>query len=227
MALILNIETATEISSVCIAKGDKVLAIRESTEAMTHARETTILIEDCLKEANIALTEVDAIAVSIGPGSYTALRVGSSISKGICYALDIPLIGVSTLKSLAFASAKQMKGDYYCPMIDARRKEVYTATYNNAFTIIKEDNATVLTPDYIDESGWQGKVVCSGNGAPKFREMVKEDKYLFPAINCSAEHIAPLAYIAYQQGKFEDLAYFEPVYLKPPNITKSNKKLLA
>ena len=104
MALILNIETATEISSVCIAKGDKVLAIRESTEAMTHARETTILIEDCLKEANIALTEVDAIAVSIGPGSYTALRVGSSISKGICYALDIPIDRCFYFKITSFCS---------------------------------------------------------------------------------------------------------------------------
>ena len=226
MALILNIETATEISSVCIAKGEKVLAIKESTQTMSHARETTILIEACLKAANIALTNVDAIAVSIGPGSYTALRVGSSIAKGICYALDLPLIGISTLKSLAFAASEQMKGDYYCPMIDARRKEVYTATYNSALTIIKQESATVLTPDYIEESGWQGKLVFSGNGAPKFKDMVRGERYHFPAISCSAAYIAPLAYVAYHQGKFEDLAYFEPVYLKPPNITKSNKKLL-
>ncbi len=227
MAHILNIETATEISSVCISHGERVLAFKESTEGMAHARATTLLIEACLEAAKLAITDLDAVAISSGPGSYTALRVGSSIAKGICYALDLPLISISTLESLAIAASKLKEGDFYCPMIDARRNEVYTATYNSNFTRVKEASATILTPDYIDRNGWQGKAIFSGNGASKFSTMVERSDYTFTDVYCSSKHIAPLAFLAYQQKNFQEIAYFEPIYLKPPNITKSKKKLLS
>jgi len=225
MALILNIETATETSSVCLAQNDKILSIKESRESMAHARETTLLIEACMKEAGLSIANLDAVAVSSGPGSYTALRVGSSIAKGICYAKDIPLISVSTLQSLALASAKQLNGEFYCPMIDARRKEVYTALYNNEITDAVPCSAEVLTPAFIAQLTKMGKGVFSGNGAFKLAEMIENPSFQYTKINCSSEHLVPISVRAFQYKKFQDIAYFEPTYLKPPNITVSKKRL--
>lgn len=225
MALILNIETATEIGSVCVAKDGKVLSTKESNEQMVHARDTTLMIAACLKEVGILISELDAIALSQGPGSYTALRVGSSTAKGICYAMDIPLISISTLESLALASAELSLGDFYCPMIDARRKEVYTAIYNNKFTEILPCSAVILTDDFIADLSLKSRIVFSGNGAPKLQEITTPANFIHTNIRCSAMHLSPLSINAFREKNFVDIAYFEPTYLKPPNITKSKKKL--
>jgi len=121
MAIILNIETATDIGSVCISKGEKILASKDGSSTFSHAKETTLMIEACLAEAAISMQDLGAIAISRGPGSYTSLRIGTSIAKGICYALDKPLIAINTLESLAFAASKIEQGAIYAPMIDARR----------------------------------------------------------------------------------------------------------
>ena len=226
MSIILNIETATELSSVCISKDQEVLAIKEGSGPMKHSQEITLLIQDCLSTIGITFAQLDAVAVSKGPGSYTALRVGTSVAKGICYAVDIPLIGVDTLKSMAVASAAQVAADFYCPMIDARRKEVYMALYNNDITELKPCQAAILDQDSFGQDVSVGqKIVFSGNGSPKFEEMILRPEFVFTNIVCKASNLVPLALEAYKAKKFVSVAYFEPTYLKPPNITIPKKRL--
>ena len=222
MAKILHIETSTDISSVCISEDGQLSSLKESINAMAHAKEGTLLIEACLKEANLSFQQLDAVALSEGPGSYTALRVGSSIAKGICYAMDIPLIAISTLKSLALAASKKIKADFYCPMIDARRKEVYMAFYNNELSELMEVQAKILdTASFSQEISVTESLVFCGNGSGKFQEMTEQPNFLFVDLVCSAQHLIPLAEEAFYHKNFESLAYFEPTYLKPPNITLS------
>lgn len=226
MAKILNIETSTNISSICISEFGNILSKKESTNAMAHAKEGTLLIEACMNAASIAFHQLDAVAVSKGPGSYTALRVGSSIAKGICYATDIPLIAVDTLKSLATAAATKLVGDFYCPMIDARRKEVYMAFYNKDITELQEVQAKILDEtSFTQEVSDQATIVFCGNGSTKFQAMTQQSNFLFLDLVCAAQHLVPLSERAFQSGAFESLAYFEPTYLKPPNITVAKKKL--
>ena len=130
MAIILNIETATDIGSVCLSRGKEVLAVKQGTTTFSHAKETTLMIDHCLTEAGLTMQDLNAVAISSGPGSYTSLRIGTSVAKGICYALDKPLIAVNTLEALALAASKVSDGAIYAPMIDARRMEVYTTFYD-------------------------------------------------------------------------------------------------
>jgi len=225
MAIILNIETATEISSVCIASGKNILSIKESEEPMVHTRETTQLIESCLKQAGLKIEQLEAVAVSSGPGSYTALRVGSSVAKGICYAQDIPLLAISTLQSLALGASTIDKGDFYCPMIDARRKEVYLEIYNNMMTSVSACTPQILTLEFIEELAEKGRIIFAGNGAIKFATMSTRPNFIFTNILCSSKHLVLLSAEAFERKNFADTAYFEPIYLKPPNITTSKKRL--
>ncbi len=226
MPILLNIETATEISSVCLSKGDQILSLQESRVSMSHSEVTTLLIDACLKETGIAFQEINGVTISKGPGSYTALRVGSSVAKGICYALDKPLIAIDTLETLAWASKQIKQGDYYCPMIDARRKEVYMSFYNNKFTCLKVPQPLILDETTFSSEIASGKtIVFSGNGSSKFKDMNDRENFVFSEVFCSATHLVPLAVKSFEKKQFESLAYFEPIYLKPPNITIPKKKL--
>ena len=226
MPILLNIETATEVSSVCLSKGEQILSLQESTVSMSHSQVTTLLIDACLKETGITFQEIDGVVVSKGPGSYTALRVGSSVAKGICYALNKPLIAIDTLEALAWASKQINKGDYYCPMIDARRKEVYMSFYNNKFACLKVPQPLVLDETTFSSETANGKtIVFSGNGSPKFKDMNKGENFVFSDVFCSAAYLVPLAVKSFEKKQFESLAYFQPTYLKPPNITIPKKKL--
>ena len=226
MAFILNIETATDIGSVCVSKGEQVLAVKKGSATFSHAKETTLMIEACLLAAGITLEELAAVAISRGPGSYTSLRIGTSIAKGICYALDKPLIAINTLESLAVTAAKIAEGDIYAPMIDARRMEVYTAFYNGQLSC-----TLPMQPMILDEKTFesdlnaQKRIVFAGNGAAKIKKVVDSQHFVFTDLLCSAENLVPLAYKAYQTRQYESVAYFVPDYLKPPNIT-TPKKLL-
>jgi len=226
MAIILNIETATDIGSVCLSEGKKILANVKCTAPFSHSKETTIMIENCLKEARLTLEDIDAIAISRGPGSYTSLRIGTSIAKGMCYALEKPMIAVDTLQSMALAAKKIAKGDYYMPMIDARRMEVYTAFYDEKMICKQETHALIM-----DENTFSAKlankktIIFAGNGAEKLKKAVDSPQFIFTPIRCAAEHLVPLAVEAYKSGIFESIAYFEPDYLKPPNITTPKKVL--
>jgi tRNA threonylcarbamoyladenosine biosynthesis protein TsaB len=227
MALILNIETATDICSICISKDDEVLVIKEAEKEYSHTAVITLLIQQCFAETGFTLQQLDAIAVSKGPGSYTSLRVGSSTAKGICYALDKPMIAIDTLKSIALATAKNKKQEtYYAPMIDARRMEVYTSLYDKEMNIIKETHAKIIDEHSFQEYFEKGhSIIFSGNGAPKCQSVIKSPNAIFSSEICSAANLAPFSFLAFQQKDFCDVAYFSPSYFKSPNITIPRKTL--
>ena len=228
MAYILNIESATSICSVCISQNGELISIHE-TEANKHASEITLMIDKCLVEVGLKVTDLSAVAISNGPGSYTSLRVGASTAKGICYALNIPMIAVDTLQSLAMASYLEVRdvAAFYCAMIDARRMEVYSAIYK------MEDgnmiNVEPMSPLIVDEQTFKrflkmGKrLIFSGNGATKCQPLIGSDGTFFSDKVCSSLNMIPLSTAHFEMANFVDVAYHTPLYLKAPNITKSKK----
>jgi len=228
MALLLCIETATERCSIGLSLDGVLLALKNSEQPYSHTARITLLIDDCLKSAGQKMEAIDAVAVSSGPGSYTALRVGTAVAKGICFARDLPLLSVDTLQSLALASVRESDGpqNAYFPMIDARRMEVYAALFDREGRRKEDTRSIILTEDSLQPYFDVGDtLVFSGNGAHKAKQVVRTSKAVFRPIICDAEHLIPLAHEAFQQGNFEDLAYYAPLYLKPPNITKPRKRL--
>ena len=213
MALILNIETATKNCSVALSKDGKTLAIREIAEQnFSHAEKLHVFIEELLLETNVALKEVKAIAVSQGPGSYTGLRIGVSAAKGLCYALSIPLIAVDTLEILA--RKIQISSGIILPMIDARRLEVYCAFFDSNYAKIRETKAEI-----IDENSFQEEteiIHLIGDGAIKFKEILTDKKFkYYPEIQLpSAAEMSLISFQKFKNNQFEDVAYFEPFYLK-------------
>jgi len=227
MSLILNIETATEVCSVCLSQNGAALALRESTNAQDHAAQITLMIADCFREAGLKLAALDAVAVSDGPGSYTSLRIGLATAKGICYALDKPLIAVSTLQAIAWAASLEIPdAGIYVPMIDARRMEVYLQPFYGDNHPIGEAEACILHPALFDPWLQAGKsVVCAGNGSDKAQAMLVGAGVSFSGVRCSALHLIALAEAAFAKADFADIAYHAPFYLKPPNITTPRKGL--
>lgn len=217
MPLILNIETATQVCSVGLSDGLNLLAIRESHEKNIHAASVTVFTEQVLHEAGKAMSDLDAVAVSMGPGSYTGLRIGVSAAKGIGYALEIPLIAVPTLQSLALGAAglAPEKDALFCPMIDARRMEVYTALFDRSNRQVRPTEALIIDADsYSDEL--RGNIVYFfGDGAEKCREILEPQGMIFMKdVFPSAGIMAKLSFERFRGGQFEDVAYFEPFYLK-------------
>ena len=226
--LLLNIESSSEFCSVALSRGAEVVSFAATEEKFAHAKSLTLLIEKCLSEKKTVLSDLAAVAVSRGPGSYTALRVGSSVGKGICYALNKPLIAVDTLKSLATAAYALEKDDaaLYVPMIDARRMEVYTAQFGPAGKRLSETSADIITENsYKNIFKSEKKVIFCGGGAEKCRSVIQSPFAHYLPVVCSALHLPSLSLRAYTEKRFEDTAYFEPEYFKAPNITKSKKKL--
>jgi len=233
MALILNIETATEVCSVSLAKNGKLILKKENTEGKTHASLLTVFIDNIFKETKYSVSQLDAIAISKGPGSYTGLRIGVSTAKGIAFAAEIPLISVSTLQAMAFGITKNYnntnnKKTLFCPMIDARRMEVYSAFYNT-------DNKTVkkISADIIDEKSYSDylkkyKLVFFGNGSKKCKESITSKNAEFiDNIFCSSENMIKLSESAFNNSNFEDIAYFEPFYLKNFIATVPKKNIFS
>jgi tRNA threonylcarbamoyladenosine biosynthesis protein TsaB len=227
MPIILNIETATDICSVCISKSDEILIIKEADKDYSHTAKITLLIERCCAETEMSLKQLDAVAVSKGPGSYTSLRVGASTAKGICYALDKPLLAIDTLESIAHASSKDGKENFlYAPMIDARRMEVYSSLFDKDMNRIEETQAKIIDERSFQKYFEKGfTIVFSGNGATKCQNVIKSPKAIFSSEVCSAANLVPLSFQAYQRKSFSDLAYFSPLYFKSPNITIPRKTL--
>lgn len=228
MRRILLIETATDICSVALTIGEEIVALKEIGQRADHAARINQLILQVCAAGDITLPDLDAVALSSGPGSFTSLRIGTATAKGICYALDKPLIVVDTLGALARASRQLSPPDgptLYCPMIDARRMEVYTAFYGQDMQLLSPPHALIITPESFDEqlrAGYQ--IVLSGNGAEKCLSVLP-DTIGFAPIYCSATHLAAPAGEAWQKQDFADIAYFDPRYLKSPNITKAKKRL--
>ncbi|HEX8516785.1 MAG TPA: tRNA (adenosine(37)-N6)-threonylcarbamoyltransferase complex dimerization subunit type 1 TsaB [Bacteroidia bacterium] len=222
MALILNLETATTACSVSLGGDGKLLALKELDGEYTHAENLTLFIEDVLAQAGKHLSDLDAIAVSKGPGSYTGLRIGVSTAKGLCYSLDKPLIAVNTLEHLAFsvignAIVKVQEEDFLlCPMLDARRMEVYCAMFDTMGKTIRNTSAEIIDEHSFTDLLSQNKVCFFGDGSEKCKAVFAQNTnaLFIDSITPSAKDMISFSENAFRKGQFEDLAYFEPFYLK-------------
>ena len=215
MPLILQLETATRSCSVALAENGILLAKKEQNEANIHAHSITLFIEELMNSCQKSFSDLSAVAVSMGPGSYTGLRIGVSAAKGFCYALDIPLIAVSTLAAMATAKQNLTKADtLLCPMIDARRMEVYMAVFDQHLALKEPVKAQILDQHTFDEFLKNHQILIFGDGADKCRELYTAPQFEFAEHVNSAADLTTLAYQAYQAQDFVDLAYFEPFYLK-------------
>ncbi|MGV3705236.1 MAG: tRNA (adenosine(37)-N6)-threonylcarbamoyltransferase complex dimerization subunit type 1 TsaB [Arcticibacter sp.] len=218
MALILQIETSTISCSVALSENGKTIAVKEATERNIHASSITPFIQEVMKDAGKEMSQLDAVAVSKGPGSYTGLRIGVSTAKGLCYALDIPLIGIDTLKVMA-SNTKINTGNsnsFFCPMIDARRMEVYTAVYDSALNEINPVSAKIIDQDSFADLLKDKQMVFFGDGAEKCMDTLGENPNatFINTFENSAADMSTEAFSRYNAQLFEDVAYFEPYYLK-------------
>jgi len=210
---ILCIETATTNCSVALSKNGDLFALKEDyNNGFSHAERLHIFIRDILAENDMQLANLDAIAVSKGPGSYTGLRIGVSAAKGLCFSLGIPLISVSTLTALAYQVKEKA---FVIPMLDARRMEVYTAVFNNEREQIFKTSAMILDENSYLEYLEKGPVSFIGSGVTKFKEICKHPNATFVEGKLpSAKEMVELAISKYKISDFENVAYFEPYYLK-------------
>ncbi|MDW5287346.1 tRNA (adenosine(37)-N6)-threonylcarbamoyltransferase complex dimerization subunit type 1 TsaB [Formosa sp. PL04] len=214
MALLLNIETATTNCSVSLSKDGETFALKEDNDkGYSHAERLHVYIKALLDENNIKTSQLDAIAISKGPGSYTGLRIGVSAAKGLCFALDKPLISVSTLEALAY-QVKTTEG-VIVPMLDARRMEVYASVFDANYKEIREIKAEILDEHSYEFYLEQGKVYFVGNGVEKTKTIINHPNAIFVEDKLpSAREMGALADLKYKKSDTEDVAYFEPYYLK-------------
>ena len=230
MAVILNIEAATSICSVSLSESGETFFNRESRDERSHAQVLAPFVEEAISTADSRAMKIDAVALSCGPGSYTGLRIASSTAKGVCYGREIPLIAIPTTKIMAVPVLFRddlPEDALLCPMIDARRNEVYTTVYDRALNTLMETRAEVVTPDSFAEFLDKQPVYFFGDGAAKCSTIITHknahflDKHQHPL----AKWMMPLSERAWLDEKFEDIAYFEPFYLKNFIATKSKDLL--
>lgn len=217
MNSILCIETSTTMCSVAITKGKNVLAHQFINDGYAHAENLSVFIQNCLKDADILLNELSAIAISKGPGSYTGLRIGVATAKGLCYSTNLPLIAISTLKSMSLEVSLKINDEQalYCPMLDARRMEVYSAVYNFNNEEKQPTEAKIIDELSFSEMLMNNKVYFFGNGADKCKPIINNKNAIFiDEIYPTAINIGLLAAQKLEKKEFEDVAYFEPFYLK-------------
>ena len=233
MAHILCIETGTPTCSVALCENGNFISIRElHAEETNHASNLSNFIQEVLKEGNISASQLSAVAVSKGPGSYTGLRIGVSTAKGICYAAGIPLIAINSLKVMAQGAIASNKfvdpNTLICSTIDARRMEVYTAVYDLKLNCIMDTQALILSGESFADLLKVNKILFIGNGTGKVKSTINSPNTLYlEDILPSARFMIPLAYEQYNQKAFEDVAYFEPFYLKDFVAIKSTKNILG
>jgi|SRR5215217_5644937 len=227
MAIILQIETATQVCSAAIAQDGKTIALIEQMASNIHAGSLTLFIEEVMRVGDLRFTDLDAVAVSKGPGSYTGLRIGVSTAKGICYALEKPLIAVDTLKMMAegYMIANPEYTGLICSMIDARRMEVFTSAFNAQLNNVVPVSAKIIDEKSFSDQLSSEVVTFIGDGAKKCMGIITGDHVNFSDANYnSAANMSRLANEIYVTGKFEDVAYFEPFYLKDFVLTTPKKK---
>ena len=234
MSLILCIETGTDICSVGVARDGELISLRESDEGRDHAKKVGIFVDELLRETGILPDELDAVAVGMGPGSYTGLRIGVSFAKGLCYGLGIPLVAVGSLDAMAAVAIEDndagildvdnWENAVLCPMVDARRMEVYTRLFDAKGNALSDVTAEVVTEQTFADVRRERQLVMFGNGAAKCREVLPDATYI--NITPSARGLARLAEQRLSAGQTEDIAYFEPFYLKDFIVIPSKKKLL-
>ncbi|MFO7656632.1 MAG: tRNA (adenosine(37)-N6)-threonylcarbamoyltransferase complex dimerization subunit type 1 TsaB [Bacteroidales bacterium] len=237
MARILNIDTATPVCSVSLYDGEKLLSYTDSTEEKAHSSHLGVFINELIKAEGIGIKQLDAVAVSRGPGSFTGLRIGVSVAKGLSYGADIPLISVDTLQAMAFgmiemAKVMQVPGfdadkALYCPMIDARRMEVYTALYNSQLSVVEPVQAKIINVHSFEEVLKSSRVVFAGTGAAKCSNSIQNENALFMNdFRHTSRFMNGIAQARFEKGLFEDVAYFEPYYLKDFIATVPKQKVI-
>jgi len=237
MATILNIETSTEVCSVSVSENGSTLFSRESMEGLKHSELLTVFIQELFNQNGLKMSKLDAIAVSKGPGSYTGLRIGVSVAKGLCYALDLPLLAIGSLDVLASQATQNIKEyvsfrDYdnilLCPMIDARRMEVYTSLYDLDCRPVRPVTAEIIVADSFSEFLKTNPVLFFGNGAKKCSSLIIHHHAIFkgPA-KTSARFMQIPAEKRFEEKAFENVAYFEPFYLKDFVATVPKNKIIS
>lgn len=234
MSLILCIEAGTDVGSVALAKDDELLSLMENSEGKQHAANLAVYIDEILREHDLSASDLDAVAVGKGPGSYTGLRIAVSLAKGICYAAGIPLIAVSSLEAMAHVAIEDYEAGILdiediasavlLPMIDARRMEVYCQLFDHNAVALSPVEAHILTGESFIEERRRGNLLVFGNGAEKCRELFTEPGVVFADVVPSARGLVKPAFRALSAGETEDVAYFEPFYLKDFLITTSAKR---
>ncbi len=231
MATILHIETSTQVCSVALSSEGQILEHHENYDGQTHATLLSAYVKDMLDYVRTRELKLDAVAVSMGPGSYTGLRIGLSEAKGLAYGMQVPLIGINTLQLLVvstmFNNFFEDDDILYVPMIDARRMEVYTAAYNAALEAVVEPQAMILDENSFADILKDHKVVFMGNGSGKARDVIKHPNARFiPGVKPVAVEMLALAEKAYRESRFIDVAYSTPLYLKEFQATKPRNKVL-
>ena len=234
MSLILCIETGTDVCSVGIARDGELVSLRESDEGRDHAKKVGVFVDELLHETGVAPDELDAVAVGMGPGSYTGLRIGVSFAKGLCYGLNIPLLAVGSLDALTqvaiedydagIVDVEDWDNAILCPMVDARRMEVYTRMYDAEGGALNDVAAEIISAESFADVRAERQLVIFGNGAAKCCEVMPDATYI--NITPSARGLARLAQQRLDAGQLEDIAYFEPFYLKDFVVIPSKKRLL-
>ncbi len=228
MVTILSIETSTTVCSVALSQDGKQLSIREVNAGYSHSEKLTVFIDEVCKEGSVELNNVDAVAVSKGPGSYTGLRIGISTAKGLCYALDKPLIAIDTLKSLANCFQLQTLNHKHqtllLPMLDARRMEVYCSVFDSKLNEILPVAAVVIDENSFSELLSTSRITFFGDGSPKCKlHFQNNPNALFADVQLSAKGMISLAEEKFQKKEFEDVSLFEPFYLKEAAVGKAVK----
>ncbi len=222
MPFILHIETATIVCSVALSHDENLISRKESSEKNSHSASLTLFIEEVMQAAGIALSQLNAIAVSEGPGSYTGLRIGVATAKGLCYSLDKPLIGVPTLQSMAkgmadlFTQPPSGLPFLFCPMIDARRMEVFSAVFTRDNELFREVKAEIIDENSFSEYLASYHLIFAGDGAEKCKPILEKHPNVsfLNHYEFSAASMIPIATAKFRNSQFEDVAYFEPAYLK-------------
>lgn len=228
MATILQLETATQVCSAAISINGETVALKEQMASNIHAGSLTLFIKEVMDIAALQFTDLDAVAVSKGPGSYTGLRIGVSTAKGLCFALDLPLIGIDTLQMMAdgFLTQQENYKGLTCAMIDARRMEVFTALFDAALNYSGDTEAKIIDEHSFSDALTAGKVTFIGDGALKCAAVIQHPNAVFSDHNFnSAANMSKLAFKAFSVADFEDVAYFEPFYLKDFVLTTPKKKV--
>jgi tRNA threonylcarbamoyladenosine biosynthesis protein TsaB len=213
MAIILNIDTAVDSASIALADKAMVMAYAINDNQKYHAAWLHTAIRDKIKWCELELIDLNAVAISIGPGSYTGLRIGLATAKGLCYALNIPLIAINTLQMTAHAVLNET-GELICPMIDARRMEVFTAVYNKSLEELAKPSAMIIDNNSFGELLSSKTVIFCGNGAKKLQNILGHDNASFSGKTATAIDLAQLSYTHFVEKRFSNLAYTEPFYIK-------------
>lgn len=230
MIRIISLETSTTVCSVAIHEDGNCVTLKEIDVPNAHSEKLTVLIEQALHDQNIQIVDCNAVAVSKGPGSYTGLRIGTSVAKGLCYAASLPLITVDTLQAMALscinATNNHDENAIYMPMIDARRMEVYTSQWSASLKMLQETNACIVTEETKKTFETTKQYFLCGDGSGKCKKILESNNITFiPNISASAKTIGDIATTMYEKKEFADVAYFEPFYLKEFQAT-TPKKLL-